>query len=157
MKNILLLTFFVLSFCIFAAAQTKNSDPKQVVEDFYNKIWLNPESSSEYYIQDKSGNIKEYISVNLHKKLLKLYQSADGDYFLNWSGDYTPGSIKIVEITDAVKTGNKASLTATFNIPNTKPKPGEGNYFAQTMKISLIKEKSGWKINDVVEWNSPAK
>lgn len=151
MKQILLSAFALLAFCLTVSAQITDNEPKQVVEDFYSKIWFNPDSGKEYEIYDKSEKIKEYISVNLFKKLQKLYKTADGDYFLNWSGDYAPGSIKIVKISDAAVTGNKAAVTASFNIPNSAPKPGEGEYFSQTMKISLVKEKGVWKIDEAKE------
>lgn len=153
MKQILLLTFVVLLFCLSVSAQISANEPKQVVEDFYSKIWLNPNIGDEYDIYDKSEKIKAYISSNLHKKLQKLYKTADGDYFLNWSADYTPGSVKIVKIYDAEEKGSKATVLTSFNIPNTTPKPGEGEYFTQAMKITLVKEKGIWKIDEAEEIN----
>jgi hypothetical protein len=153
MRQLLLSALAVLAFCLTVSAQVSVSEPKRVVEDFYGKIWLNPDSGKEYEIYDRSEKIKEYISGNLHKKLQKLYKIADGDYFLNWSGDYTPRSIKIVKISDAEIKGSRAFVTASFQIPNTTPKPGEGEYFSQTMKISLLKEKGVWKIDEAEEMN----
>ncbi|WP_455818775.1 DUF3828 domain-containing protein [Pseudomonas cerasi] len=142
------LLMLVVSFVAFhAAAAAHNDDPQSTSLSFYS-WYLAALNKEESPIDEHDPLLNEYVTDGLLKKINLLIKSPDGmddDYFLQ-DQDYSDSWVNNVNVSRFTLNGNRASGDVTL---------GRDPTDQQHLLVTLVKERDGWKIDDV-EREAPA-
>jgi hypothetical protein len=141
MKKVALLLLISLFCCLSAVAQTVNSTPEATIKGFYS--WYVKEiSKNKFPLTEQPAKMKTFITARCYNENKKTYDKNefDADYFIaaqdfdeKWATNIKVSNVKIV--------GNKATANVLLD--------GKGS-FDNKLKLKLVKEKSSWKIDTIV-------
>lgn len=128
------------------AAAKHNDDPQSTSLAFYS-WYLTALSKEESPIDEHDPLLNEYVTQRLLQKINLLIKSPDGmddDYFLQ-DQDYSDGWVNNVSVSHFTYNGNRAVGDVTLGRA-----PGD----RQQLLVSLIHERDGWKIDEVLAESS---
>ncbi|KGT92253.1 periplasmic protein [Erwinia typographi] len=126
-------------------AAEHRSDPETVSKNFYS-WYLTALSKDESPIDEHDPLLKTYVTTGLLDKINVLIKSPDGmddDFFLQ-DQDYSDSWVDHVSVGHFTLDGTTASGDVTL---------GNDPADRQLLLVTLHKEASGWKIDDVEKEN----
>lgn len=118
-----------------------SAKPAETVKDFY-KWYLNTSNSFQ-----NSQKIKTFVTPQLFAKAKKIQAVSDGDFYTNEVADVTvsPGTVKIL----SEKTKKNTSVIEVLLKSSNNYSDDPDIITEISLKITLIKVKGIWKINDI--------
>lgn len=139
--SFLLILLAVFGLGLTSAFGQASAKPSKTVSDFYN-WYLNDKGSFE-----NSTKIKTFVTAKLFNKAKKNQVTADGNFYTNEAAGATvsPGKAKILS---EKMVGYKSFVTVLLK--STEDYSNEPDIITEIkLKITLVKEKSVWKIDDI--------
>lgn len=143
MKKWLLVPGLVLAWHVAAAEHTM--DPETVSKSFYS-WYLTALSKDESPIDEQDPELKHYVTPQLLQKIHVLIKSPEGmddDFFLQ-DQDYSDSWVDHVATGSFTLNGVTASGDVTL---------GDDPADQQLLLVTLHKDATGWKIDDVAKEN----
>jgi hypothetical protein len=135
----LALSFSFVIFCGLAASA--QSTPQTTIKNFY--LWyVGQIAKNKFPLAEQPTKMKQFITVRCYNENKRAYDrnEFDADYFIA-AQDFDEQWATNLKISNLKITGSKATANVAFF--------GKNN-FNHKLKLKLLKEKSGWKI-DVID------
>ena len=126
------------------AAASAQTSPEQTLKTFYK--WYLHEMNADRFPRRTSPKVDAAASARLRRWFrTKEGREWDADYFVD-AQDFDPKWENAISTSKAVVSGNTATVTVTLGSRATK---AAGGWDPHTLKIKMVKESGGWKIDHV--------
>lgn len=129
--------------CVSPAVTHAQATPEDTLKTFYK--WYLHELASERYPKPSSAKVNAVISTRLRNWFKsKAGREWDADYFID-AQDWDPKWETHIKTTDPVIKGNSAELRLILG-PEVK---AVDSMSPHTLRIKMVKESGGWKIDHI--------
>ncbi len=140
MRKLVLLLFFVFALSFGVSAQTGRATPETTLKSFYSWYVSSIVQNNEPLTKQPT-KLKTFITLRLYNEIKKIYDKGeyDADYFID-AQDYDDNWAKNIKVSNVTINNSKASANVLLT--------GKNN-FDRKLKVTLIKQKSIWKIDTI--------